>query len=52
MTTKHFQLAGQFLINKYRTRAATAGYSAAAGQLRKQGFPLEQALLILLGRVS
>jgi hypothetical protein len=36
-------------MDKFRGRAEEVGYRAAAGQLRKQGVPLEQALLILFG---
>lgn len=40
---------GLFFIDKYRSRAAESGYRTVAAQLRKQGVPLEQSLLILLG---
>lgn len=40
---------GEFFIAKYRARAAESDHRTVATQLRKQGVPLEQALLILLG---
>jgi hypothetical protein len=40
---------GAYFVEKYRGRAADAGHRAVATQLRKQGVPLEHALLILLG---
>lgn len=45
------QIVGDFFIAKHRRRAAEVGTQAAAVQLRKQGVPLDVALLILLGVV-
>lgn len=41
------QEIGQYIINKYRYRP---DMGAAARALRKQGYPLEMALKILLGK--
>lgn len=40
---------GDFIINKYRSRAKKTDYQTVAKALRKQGVPLEMALKILLG---
>lgn len=44
-----FNLAGHWLITKFKARAQESGYYAAAMQLRKQGVPLWLARLVLLG---
>lgn len=41
---------GFYFLHKYATRQAEAGTQAVARQLRKQGVPLELALLILANR--
>lgn len=41
---------GFWIRAKYRLRAQQGGHYAAAKQLRKQGIPLEVALLILFGK--
>lgn len=40
---------GEYIANKYRHRANMVGVRTVAQQLRKQGFSLDMALLILLG---
>ena len=40
---------GAWVVSHFRRRAKEVGYGKVAAQLRKQGYPLEQALLILLG---
>lgn len=42
--------AGVWLVDKARRQAAELGTQAAARNLRKQGVPLELALLVLTGR--
>jgi hypothetical protein len=39
---------GEFFVNKYRAQARKSGFFQAATNLRKQGVPLETALLILV----
>lgn len=39
---------GRYYAQKYRAQAAISGYEQAARNLRKQGTPIEIALLILL----
>lgn len=41
--------AGRWLVRKARQQAAEVGYQQAARNLRKQGVPLNIALVILLG---
>ena len=41
--------AGRWLVNKARLQAREVGYQQAARNLRKQGVPLNVALIILLG---
>lgn len=40
---------GAWFCGKWRGRAHEVGHRAAATQMRKQGIPLDQALLILFG---
>lgn len=42
---------GTYVVNKYRARVEDSGHFAVAKQLKKQGFPLEISLLILVGKV-
>ncbi len=44
----HYAVIGWWLVNKYQQQAAANGFLAAAKNLRKQGVPLEAALLILV----
>jgi len=46
-TTKHSTAIASFWVDKCRKQAAESGHSQAAKNLRKQGVPLEVALLIL-----
>ena len=39
----------EFFVVKYRTQAVVSGYYQAAKNLRKQGVPLEVAMMILFG---
>lgn len=39
----------QYFTNKWRQRATGTGHFMAAKQMRKQGIPIEMALLILFG---
>ena len=41
--------AGRWIVGKARRQAAEVGYQQAAKNLRKQGIPLNVALIILLG---
>ncbi len=41
---------GLWFARKYRTRMQDSGAGAVARQLRKQGVPLDVALLLLFGR--
>ena len=41
--------AGRWIVGKARRQAAEVGYQQAAKNLRKQGVPLNVALIILLG---
>lgn len=41
---------GRHVVQKYRQRAKEAGYRQTALNLRKQGYPLDVTLRILLGR--
>lgn len=47
-----FSGVGHWFVLKYRLAAKRRGYFAVATQLRKQGVPIEVALLVLLGRLS
>ena len=42
--------AGRWLVTKYRTQAAAFGVQQAARNMRKQGVPIELALLVLTRR--
>lgn len=42
------QTIALYLIRKYRAQAAISGFEQAARNLKKQGYPIELALLILL----
>lgn len=44
--------AGSWLLRKARAQAAEVGTQQAARNLRKQGLPLDLALLVLTGRKS
>ena len=44
-------IIGHFFRAKYRTQAAKAGVQATARAMRKQGIPIEMALIILVGRL-
>ena len=39
-----------FFVAKYRTQAAVSGHYQAAKNLRKQGVPLEVAMMILFDK--
>lgn len=41
-------LIGQYIAAKFRKQAREYGYETAAKRLRKQGIPLDMALLILI----
>lgn len=41
---------GAWFVNKYRAQAKEGGYFNAARNLRKQGVPIEVALVVLLGK--
>ena len=43
---------GFWFVHKYRTAATERGHFAVATQLRKQGVPLDVALVILFGRLT
>jgi hypothetical protein len=43
-------IVGQFLIEKYQRQARESGYHNAARNLRKQGVPLDVALVILFAK--
>jgi len=43
---------GAWLADKAQQQATTAGIQQAARNLRKQGMPVELALLVLTGRVQ
>lgn len=43
-------LIGNYVINKYRKQARRSGVRAAANNMRKQGYPLALALIVLVGR--
>lgn len=45
-----YLLAGHWLVTKYRALAATVGVQQAARNMRKQGVPIEVALVVLTGR--
>lgn len=48
-TTEMDYTISDFFVAKYRTQAAVSGHYQAAKNLRKQGVPLEMAVLILFG---
>jgi hypothetical protein len=50
MKISKFYTIGYWLTQKYKTRVQEAGYYTVAKQLRKQGYPLDIALYILLGK--
>lgn len=41
---------GAWFMHKYRAQAREGGYFNAARNLRKQGVPLEVAMVVLLGK--
>ena len=43
---------GRWMVAHYRVRAVESGTQAAARQMRKQGVPIDRALLVLTGRAS
>ena len=43
-------LCGVWFLRKYRAQAREGGYFNAARNLRKQGVPLEVAMVVLLGK--
>lgn len=45
------QLIGRFVVNKYRSQCTDQGAFQSARNLRKQGYPLALALLLIVGRV-
>jgi len=51
MTEHLMKTVGRYFICKYRARCAASNVSAVALQMRKQGVPIEIALLILTGRI-
>jgi len=46
-TERNIKLAN-FILSKYRKQAAKSGVYQAARNMRKQGYPLELALAVLL----
>ena len=45
------KIAGQFIARKVRQQVAEGGAYRAARNLKKQGYPLAVALLLIVGRV-
>lgn len=46
-----YTIAGFWLVRKMRQRSRESGFFVAAQQMRKQGYPLWMARLVLLGVV-
>lgn len=47
---KTSEAVGHYFIVKYANRVAESGYFVTAKQMRKQGIPLNVAMLILLNK--
>lgn len=47
---KNLETIGLYVVSKYRRQANQKGVQAAARNMRKQGLPLDLALLVLARR--